>query len=89
MSTYNQSPYYVERIKIEELNAENKNRTNVTSSSNRSTCKHFDWKQNCFICGEKCDGKRDKTRPLGSWSLVKNDADRQSDNIIDKRFESC
>ncbi|WAR03699.1 hypothetical protein MAR_010257, partial [Mya arenaria] len=73
-ATY-QSPYhqsFSSSLKKTEIN----NNENVTITR-RSSSIAFDWKSQCFICGEKCDTIRDPSfqRPNSSCSMVETSID--------------
>lgn len=44
----------------------------------------FDWKQNCFVCGETCHEKR-----RSEWSLVESAINNKSANIYMKMLEAA
>ena len=57
----------------------------------RSSVDTFDWKTNCFICGEKCDPKQDNRhkRLSRSWSLVETIVDSKQANVYTKVLETA
>ncbi|WAR13567.1 hypothetical protein MAR_027747 [Mya arenaria] len=61
------------------------------SSTRRSASNAFDWKSQCFICGEKCDTIRDPSnkRPGRSWSMVETSIDSSHNSTYSKVLKAA
>ncbi|WAR02367.1 LOW QUALITY PROTEIN: hypothetical protein MAR_008925, partial [Mya arenaria] len=58
----------------------------------RSSSNAFEWKSQCFICGEKCDTIRDPSnnlRPGRSWSMVETSIDSSHNSTYSKVLKAA